>query len=277
MPTIDTVDRLSLVWDFMFLFLSKLLPLFLYPLGLTSGLLVAAIILFWQRPKAAAICVGLGLGVLFFGANIWVGDGLMHQLEQQYPPLGTNQTAEAIIVLGGCTRSAHAPRPWIEVSEEGDRILYAAKLYREGQAPQVILSGGRIAWQGGGRSEALDMAELIVPMGVPKSAIILEPDSLNTYENARNVRQILRQKAIKGPLLLVTSARHMPRSMAIFKKMGMPVIAAPTDFRVTDTNENAGFLGFILALFPDAIALDTTTDALKEWIGLVIYKLRGWA
>ncbi|WP_366918592.1 YdcF family protein [Acaryochloris sp. IP29b_bin.148] len=261
----------------MFLFLSKLLPLLIYPVGLSMVLLMVAIALFWKRPKAAAVCVGLALGVLFFGANAWVGDGLLYSLEHQYPPLTQNSSAEAIVVLGGCTRSAHPPRPWIELSEEGDRVVYAAKLYRDGKAPTVILAGGRIFWQGGGKSEAADMAELIQTMGVPQSAILLEPDSLNTYENAINVQQVLEKNKIAGPLLLVTSARHMPRSMAIFEKLGLSVIAAPTDFQVTDVNENDGVLGFILRLLPDVKALDDTTMALKEWIGLATYRLRGWA
>jgi len=261
----------------MFLFFSKLLPLFIYPLGLSSVLLVVAIATFWKRPKTAAVAMGLALGILFFGANSWVGEGFIRSLEQQYPALTQNPAADAIVVLGGCTRSAHSPRPWVEVSEAGDRVLYAAKLYRDGKAPQVILSGGRIHWKGGGQAEALDMAELIQTMGVPESALLLEPESLNTYENAINVNQILKQQELNGPLLLVTSARHMPRSMAIFQKLDLSVIAAPTDFRVTDFNENTGFLGFVLQLLPDVEALQLTTDALKEWIGLVTYKLRGWA
>lgn len=260
----------------MFLFLSKLLPLLIYPVGLSTVLLVVAIATFWRRPKVAAISVGLALGVLFFGANSWVGDGLMYSLEHQYPPLNQPSTAEAIVVLGGCTRSAHSPRPWIEVSEEGDRVLYAAKLYQEGKAPKVVLAGGRIYWQGGGQAEALDMAELIQLMGVPKSALLLEPDSLNTYENAINVKQVLAQHQVDGSLLLVTSARHMPRSMAIFQKLGLPVIAAPTDFQVTEVDEDARLLGFILRLLPKVEALKFTTMALKEWIGFVIYRLQGW-
>lgn len=260
----------------MFLFLSKLLPLLIYPVGLSTVLLLVAIATFWKRPKVAAISVGLALGILFFAANGWVGDGMLYSLEHQYPPLKQDATAEAIVVLGGCTRSAHPPRPWVEVSEAGDRVLYAAKLYREGKAPKVILAGGRIFWKGGGQAEALDMAELIQNMGVPESALLLEPESLNTYENAINVKQVLEQNTINGPVLIITSARHMPRSMAIFKKLGLSVIAAPTDFLVTEVNENAGVLGFVLRLLPDAEALNDTTMALKEWIGFSIYRLRGW-
>jgi uncharacterized SAM-binding protein YcdF (DUF218 family) len=90
------------------------------------------------------------------------------------------------------------------------------------------------------------------------------------------VNQILKAQKIEGSYLLVTSARHMPRSMAIFRKLGLSVIAAPTDFQVTHVDENAGFLGFVLELLPGVDGLEQTTNALKEWIGFVTYRLRGW-
>jgi uncharacterized SAM-binding protein YcdF (DUF218 family) len=65
------------------------------------------------------------------------------------------------------------------------------------------------------------MAEIAQTMGVPASAILQDPDSHNTYQNAVNVRKILDAKGIKGPVLLVTSAMHMTRSLLIFKRQGI--------------------------------------------------------
>ena len=62
-------------------------------------------------------------------------------------------------------------------------------------------------------------------MGVPESAMLLDNTSLNTYQNAVNVKTILQKEHLTGPLLLVTSAKHMPPSMAIFKKLDMNAIA----------------------------------------------------
>lgn len=260
----------------MFLFLSKFLPLFIYPLGLSCLLLGLAIAVFWKRPKTAAIAVVLALSVLLLGSNPWIARGLVQSLEWQNLPEAEFPQAAAIVVLGGSTRSAHPPRPWVELREEGDRVLYGAKLYRQGKAAKVILSGGRINWRGRGAAESEDMAELIQTMGVPATAILQDPDSLNTYENAINVRRILQEKNLQGPLLLVTSALHMPRSLAIFRHLGMPAIAAPTDFLVTREAEDQGWLAFLLSLPPSVEALQASTQALKEYLGLVIYRLRGW-
>ena len=79
------------------------------------------------------------------------------------------------------------------------------------------------------------MMEILTQVGVPPAAIIQEPNSFNTYENAVNVKQILQSRGIKN-ILLVTSALHMPRSLAIFKRQKITAVAAPTDF-LASTNE----------------------------------------
>lgn len=169
------------------------------------------------------------------------------------------------------------------MSEQGDRILYGARLYNQNRAPKLILSGGRVTWRGGSAkgtapSEADDMEEFAMAMNVPKSAIVLEGDSLNTRQNAVNIKKIMEAQRINS-LLLVTSALHMPRSVAIFKKLGIKVTPAPTDYLVpTETYKsiNATWQGRILSLLPDAEAQAHFTRALKEYVGFTIYRLRGW-
>jgi len=81
-------------------------------------------------------------------------------------------------------------------------------------------------------------------------------------------------------IILVTSALHMPRSLALFEKQGLQVIPAPVDFTITERNwENAfkpGLDEFLIYLLPNASSLGLTTNALKEMIGMLIYDLRGW-
>lgn len=261
----------------MFLFFSKLLPIFIYPLGLTCLLLLVALFLIWKRPRLAIIPVLLGLVILLGASNSWVSNWLVQSLEFQNLP-GEIPNAEAIVVLGGATKPQSPPRPWVEVSEEGDRVLYGAKLFRDRKAPLLILSGGRIHWKGGGPPESADMAELVEGMGVPASAILQDPTSLNTRENAVNVKQIMESRKIQK-ILLVTSAMHMPRSLMIFKKLGIDAIPAPTDFlsSLQDSSELGGSTeAVILNLLPDADRLLRTTRAIKEYIGIAIYWLRGW-
>ncbi len=262
----------------MFLFLSKLLPLFIYPLGLSCLLMIVALILLWRHPRWAAISIAVALIILLAGSNRWVSQSLVHSLEWQNLPPAELPNAEAIVVLGGGTKPAIPPRPWVDVSEAGDRILYGSRLYQQGKAPWLILSGGRIEWGGKGPSESADMAEIAQAMGVRGSAILQDPDSLNTYQNAVNVRKILERKGIKGPVLLVTSALHMPRSLLVFKRQGIEAIAAPTDFIVSqqDFESNPSLQVTILNLLPDPTPLRQLTNALKEYIGIGVYRLKGW-
>jgi len=262
----------------MFLYLSKLLPLFLYPLGLASVSLIVALVTLRKRPRIATIAISLSLAILLLSSNAWVAKYMIRSLEWQNIPTAQIPNAEAIVVLGGATKSGTWPRPTVDLSEAGDRVIYAAQLYFQKKAPIIILSGGRIDWRGSGSPESADMATILTSIGVPSEAIIQEPDSLNTHENAVNVKKILAERQIKK-VLLITSAMHTPRSLKIFHRQGIDVIPTPTDFLVsqselqelTSTPKAA-----ILNLLPESDNLHQFTGALKEYIGTFIYWLRGW-
>jgi uncharacterized SAM-binding protein YcdF (DUF218 family) len=265
----------------MFLALSKILPLFIYPLGLSIVLCsIAAIAILRGKSKArswASAAIFLAIAILLISSSRPVSDALVRSLEWQNIPAGDLPTVDAIVVLGGGTRPQISPRPWVEVAEAGDRIIYGARLWREGKAPLLIVSGGRAEWLGeGGNPESEDMAAIATVLGVPSTAIIQEATSLNTRENAVNVQAILTQKSLRK-ILLVTSALHMPRSLAIFRKLEIEAIAAPTDFLTVNSDNAKGFVGTLLDLLPEAEALKNTTNALKEMVGIIIYRLAGWA
>ncbi len=263
----------------MFLFLSKLIPLFFYPLGLIAILLIIATALLWSKPRLATIPIALALVVLLASSNGWVSEWLVRSLEYQYLPPASLPTADAIVVLGGATKPPIPPRPWVDVSEEGDRVFHAANLYKAGKAPKIILSGGRVDWEGDNVfPESQDMATLLESMGVPATVLIQEPNSRNTRENAVNVKQIMQAQNIKT-VLLVTSALHMPRSLWIFRKLGIEATPAPTDFLVTNETHaemQSSLPAITLNLLPEAERLRSTTRALKEYVGIGVYWLRGW-
>ena len=261
-----------------FLFLSKLLPLFVYPLGFACLLIILALIIWWKFPRFTPIPLSFALLILLVSGNLWFSNWLLQSLEWQYVAFPQDlPSAEAIVILGGCTKSASYPRPMFDLSERGDRIIYGAQLYHLGKAPIIIPSGGRIDWLGARESEAIAMSQLLNMLGVPESAIIPETTSLNTYQNAVNTRQILEQLNIKR-ILLVTSAFHMPRSVKIFEKQNLEVIPAPTDFIVSESNmgNNNSFKSNLLSFLPHASYVDNTTTAVKEYLGMLIYKLKGW-
>jgi len=263
-----------------FLFFSKLLPLFFYPLGFACFSLSIALILWWKYPRFVPIPIILALLVLFVSSNFWVSNLLVKSLEWQYlvSPDAVNN-ADAIVVLGGGIKPLIYPRPMVDLAEQGDRILYGAKLYKMKKAPLILVSGGRIPWKDSQneRSEADDMASILMMLGIPETAVIKEGNSYNTYDNAVYTREILIEKGI-NQIILVTSALHMPRSVKIFEKQGFDVIPAPTDFLVTerDFNNSDNWQNTLINLFPDSQYLHNTNLALKEYLGIIIYKLKGW-
>ena len=118
---------------------------------------------------------------------------------------------------------------------------------------------------------------MIELLGVPKPTIIKETDSANTYENAVDVAKILKARHI-ARILLVTSAMHMPRALALFKHQGIEAIAAPCDFKSLSSGAaryGGGWQGVMLGLLPDADSLHLTTMVWKEYLGIAIYQAAG--
>jgi uncharacterized SAM-binding protein YcdF (DUF218 family) len=263
----------------MFIFLSKLLPLFAYPLGLACLLLVLAL----AFHRNARVRWGLTLTavlILWLSSTTGLSNLLARSLEYRYQPPDEIPAAEVAVVLGGGTDPAVPPRSSVEINSAGDRVLYAAELYRQGLARRLLLTGGEISWQTGGfSSPAEDMAAILTTIGVPQEALWLETESLNTYENALFCAEMLAESGIQT-ILLVTSAMHMPRAVALFEAQGLEVIPLPVDYSVTDEVLGEGdtntALGKVLDIIPNASNLTLTTAALKEYFGMLVYQLRGW-
>ena len=200
------------------------------PTSLCVVCLVAAACL-RKYKLAARVLSWMPVVILLVCGNGPVSDLLIQHLERQYLPPTPVPQADCILVLGGGTSSDLPPRPTTEVNDAGDRVIYGAWLYRQGKAPVVLCTGGGNQ----PHPEALDMADILQRMGVPKDAILVETKAMDTHEHALNLRAEFHRRGFSR-VLLVTSAMHMPRSVAVFKRgcPGIEFIPTPTDFRVPD-------------------------------------------
>ncbi|WP_322997376.1 YdcF family protein [Castellaniella sp.] len=252
--------------------LSEFLANLVIPLNLSITLLLVAVILFITRwRKTAAILTLSALAWVVFWSlptsSLWAG-GL---LEQRYPYTAPADlpTTQAIVVLGGNT--ANSRQNWFEEYDRQStipRTETAAKLYAAGRAPLIVVSGAALD---GGASEASMMAQALERDGVPANAIIQEDHSLTTYQNAVYSAAILREHGIQQ-FLLVTSALHMPRAMASFQKQGLNPVPAPSPPQIVVPAEpNFSFW------LPDLRALQASRSIVKEYLGILVYWLRGWA
>jgi uncharacterized SAM-binding protein YcdF (DUF218 family) len=254
------------------LLLSKLLPLALLPEGLlTLALIGAALSLLARAVRPARIFALAALLIFWVSATPVFANWMIATLERQHPPApDALPHTDVAIVLGGSVGAAAPPRPSPELNEAADRIWYAAHLYRSGHVKRIMAVGGNLPWDEAPRPEGDVMRDMLVTLGVPADAISTETASRNTYENAINARAMMSGPPYE-PVLLVTSAIHMPRALAIFRAAGIPADPAPCDFRSRD---NAGNL--VLDWLPQAGAFAMTSGALREWIGYYAYQWRGW-
>ena len=271
--------------------LSKLLPLLLYPLGL--GLLLQLLGLAAaakgseqgsrRRRQASLWLSGTGVGLIWLCAMPLSSRQLIWGLEDRAAALTPQQLprADAVVVLGGGLRPALPPRQGVEVSERGDRLLRGVQLVRRGLAPLLVTSGERVSFTGHDPAppQALWARDLAQELGLPADRILINPGSRTTAEEARDIGALGRRRGWTR-VLLVTSAFHMPRSLATFQqRSGLTVVPVACDYQLPDrAHYGKPTLGNTLkSLLPDAEALYLSTLALKEHLGLAIYRLRGWS
>lgn len=203
---------------------------------------------------------------------------IVRSLESRNAPLVEGTKADVIVVLGGGTDPQQYPRQMVEVNGAGDRMIYAAKLYMDGVADKIIVSGGTIDWQGEAETTpATEMADLMEFFGVPKGAMVLQGGSANTAQDAEFSTSIIEENQWQK-VVLVTSALHMPRSIQLFDKLGLSVIPAPTDFIITDQAWDDLFSlrweNVLINILPTSSSLKSTTSAMKEYIGMMVNSIR---
>ena len=241
------------------------------PLNLCITLLVLAALCFIvRRRKTAALLAGLSLcwGVFWSlpASSLWAG-GRLEQLYPYVPPQDL-PAAQAIVVLGGNT--AGGRRNWFEPYHRNraiTRVETAAQIYEAHRAPLVVLSGAALE---GKISEAENMATALRKQGVPDDALVLETNSYNTHENGVYTAQKLKALGLSR-VLLVTSALHMPRAMAVFHKQGITAIAAPSPPQIV-VPDDPDFSFWQ----PNERAFDAARSIIKEYAGLLAYWVRGW-
>jgi uncharacterized SAM-binding protein YcdF (DUF218 family) len=254
----------------MFYYLSKVFWLLVQPLNLSIILLLAGLLAAMVgRWRVAA--TGSMLALLILGLSAWtsLGAAMLSPLEERFPRPPLPERVDGIVVLGGGMEGAiNFVRGRYELNASGDRMVEAAVLALHFPAAKVVISGGTIAMIGEGEGDAESAPRLLTALGVTTDRLILENKSRNTYENAIFTRELVTPKAGET-WLLVTSAFHMPRAKALFDKAGFATVPWPVDYR-TSGKEGIG-------LFRDDPfgSLQTTTTAVREWIGLVAYWLSG--
>lgn len=254
----------------MFVF-SKLIWILGQPLSLafvfaTIGILAALL----RRRGFGLACSGLSALILFVALFTSAGSVLTQGLEERFPR-ATADPAELkcmIVLGGGFATEVTTTRGGYDLNAAGDRFVEALRLALKYPQARVLLSGGDGTITGHLEGDAIIAERMFAAFGIDKARLIEDRDSRTTYENAINTKALLASNNLSG-CLLITSGFHMPRSMGIFRKLDIPVVPWPVDYRTSGRDY----------LRLDATQPSVNTEllgiAVREWIGLAGYYLAG--
>ncbi len=250
--------------------LKKAVSSLIFPVPVILIILGITVILLWRgkRSRSAAVlgtAAFLALGLSSFPP---VADCVLGSLEQQYevfdPASRPDFQPQWIVILGGgfARDSERASIHRISMPSLA-RVVEGIRLYHHYPDVKLLLSGGA-------RSEGLTgariMYDVATQLGMPAERMVLESRSLDTDDQSRNIRSVVGDSAF----VLVTSASHMPRAMALFAKQRMHPVPAPTGFKVSD-GERKQFESYV----PSSSALFLTRTGIYERLGILWSRIRG--
>jgi len=252
-------------------FASKILALVTQPLLWVCALLLLSLLGARRWPRASRTLVGVALLGMLLTAWKPLPEAVLRHLESHYPEMAPSAKLEGyagMVVLGGGLESGRAQLAHVQpmLNDAAERMTGTVAALRHNPGLRVLFTGGEGALMGIGQSEAERAKMFFDSLGVSVQQVQYESASRNTYENAVLTAKLQGVDPTQR-WLLVTSAWHMPRSMATFQKAGWNVTAYPVDFR---TGDSSNWLEFSMA--GGAVEWQL---ALHELVGLLAYKLTG--
>lgn len=253
----------------MFFVLSKTLSFFALPLTLVFTFFILFVFVKKQPWKKRFFWIGLSLFIFF--SNDFIANEIMRAWEVDTKPFAETQAHEVGIVLTGTTQSHIQPDDRVYFQRGADRVTHTIQLYKLGLIKKILVSGGSGRLLDSDEPEANKYQKVMIMAGVSESDLIIENKTRNTHESAVAVKQMLDSLHIKGEdCFLITSAFHMRRSMACYRKAGLKVEPFTADFYSVPDKP------FITFFLPSVHGLVIWEKLFKEWTGLFAYKIAGY-
>ncbi|RCW23426.1 uncharacterized SAM-binding protein YcdF (DUF218 family) [Ciceribacter lividus] len=223
-----------------------------------------------RRSRAGLLFLGAALALLFVTLYTSAGTVALQRLEAQIPrPVRDPEEVGCMIVLGGAFETeVTTTRGGFELNQAADRFVEALRLALKFPQSRILVSGGDGSFSGAYEGDAAAARRFFSGFGISESRLISESASRTTFENVVNSSRLLADPALRG-CLLITSAFHMPRSLALFRKAGIDVTPWPTDYRTS------GSAILRLDVTQPMLNAQQTATAMREWIGLLAYYLTG--
>ena len=254
----------------MFFALSKTLNILLLPMTMVVIFFILFVCVKKQPWKKTFFWIAFSMLLLF--SNDFISNELMKAWEIDTKPFTEMRKYQVGIVLTGTTQSFIQPDDRVYFQRGADRVTHTIQLYKLGLIKNILVSGGSGRLLKDDEPEADKFKKVMLMAGVSEDDIIIENRTRNTYESAVAVRQIIDSLKIKPEnCLLITSAFHMRRSLACYRKQGLSIDAFTVDFYGLPEKPF-----FPTVLVPSIQGFVIWEKLFKEWAGLTAYKIAGY-
>lgn len=248
------------------------------PLANVWCLMVLALIWFlWRRCWRSALWMGIPTVLLFLLGSTPLAERLVDSEERQWEGsfqsgniLFEKQKPDVVVSLGGGLRLSNNDSLGFAVSDGGSRLLTAIELYRSGKVKTLVLGGSWPMPDNSNRASMEIVQDWLMGSKWVAGNVTNLGICINTHDEAISFKNLSRGQGWSN-IVLVTSALHMKRSVAVFKKQGIEVIPLAADFHVAGIPKIPNF-----SPFPIQGRLDLLSLYLHEKIGWSVYRLRGW-
>ena len=253
--------------------MSDVFQLFQQPTFLLNGMVGVGILLLWLRgveSRRRLMAVTVPYVLLNIACTRVAGVLLQTALIAPYPPIDTlPEDSQAIVVLAGYAYAVSELHNGPSLgSDTLHRCDLAADLYTRGRKTRIVTTGGPSGGDAAQPACAALMRDYLIERGIDRDHITVEPNSQNTYENAVETCRLLKADNIRH-VVLVTDAEHMRRAVACFRKQGIEVAAAPTQFHLLGLKHTLG------DVLPNPREASDFEMSFREWLGIFYYRLRG--
>jgi uncharacterized SAM-binding protein YcdF (DUF218 family) len=253
----------------MFFVISKILGFFILPLTIV----LLALLRFWRqsrrRDKPVWRTFWFAFLLLWLCSTPWGSDVALWPLEGPFEHQAPPAQADVILVLGGALDLQKTEPGRLEYTQASDRFMYAVKLAKRLPHATLIFAGGTASLFDKEKTEASLLKGEAIEFGVPAERIRVDDRSRNTHENALEAKRILNEIGGRN-VVVMTSAFHMRRSLGCLRRVGIEATPYAVDFR--NHRGAPDPFGWV----PQASRLDDTTAAVREYVGLVVYRIKGY-
>ena len=243
------------------------------PLGMVWALMVLSLAwVLFRRQWRTALWLAVPVFLVFVVGSTPLADGLVAQMEKPYAlslELALKSQPDAVLVLGGGFNPSDYDCRKFVLKEGASRILTGIELARQSSGACLVL-GGSVPKGDSDEILGARVQEWVESLCLTNFAVTNLGIYRDTHDEALAFKRLQEAYHWRN-VLLVTSALHMPRSEALFKKQGIAVTPVGCDFRSCGTPKGS------FSIFPRQNRFELLAAYLHEKIGMVYYRLRGWA